>query len=370
MPSRLTIDRRDLHAARWTPAPAAPLADGELRLRIDSFALTANNITYAVFGETMRYWDFFPTGDPATGCLPVWGFGEVAESCCDEIAVGERLYGFLPAGDELVLAPAGISRGAFFDASAHRRDLPAVYNQLVRCAGDRGHDPAREAEQALLRPLFTTSFLIDDFLADHGGFGAHQVLLSSASSKTAYGTAFCMAHRRGTPQALHIVGLTSTAHLDFCASLGCYDEVLAYEQVDRLDASRPTVYVDFSGSAPLRRTVHGHFGDRLTHSASVGGAHWDELGAKGASRDLPGPPPTLFFAPAQVDKRLADWGPAGLQQRMAAAWQAFMQALTNAQAPWLTVQRGRGPQAVVATYLELLDGRADPRVGHLLAPRG
>lgn len=37
------------------------LEPGEALLAIDTFALTTNNITYAAFGESMRYWDFFPT---------------------------------------------------------------------------------------------------------------------------------------------------------------------------------------------------------------------------------------------------------------------------------------------------------------------
>ena len=54
-----------------------------------------------------------------------------------------------------------------------------------------------ESAQALLRPLFITSWLIDDFLADNNFFGADTMLLSSASSKTAYGTAFQLRQRAG-----------------------------------------------------------------------------------------------------------------------------------------------------------------------------
>lgn len=367
MARRFCITRSDLRTTRWVDAPPRALAEGELRLAVECFALTSNNITYAAFGEAMHYWDFFPTDDAATGCLPVWGFATVRESRCEGIAVGERFYGYLPIADELVVQPARVTRSGFVDASAHRRELHAVYNHYLRCSADPGYRPEREAEQALLRPLFTTSFLIDDFLADNGGFGARQVLLSSASSKTAYGTAFCLAQRRGTPGALEIVGLTSAANLEFSTSLGCYDRVLGYEQLDRLDAGTPTVYVDFSGNAALREAIHTRFDAALKHSCSVGGTHWDTLAAKGASRSLPGPRPTLFFAPAQINKRLADWGATGLQQRLAAAWLAFMQPVTAAQPPWLRVVHGHGPDAVTAVYRSLLDGHADPREGHVLA---
>jgi hypothetical protein len=67
MTLRLIIDRCDLRALRWDESPPRVLADGEVRFRIERFALTANNITYGAFGDAMRYWDFFPTGDAATG---------------------------------------------------------------------------------------------------------------------------------------------------------------------------------------------------------------------------------------------------------------------------------------------------------------
>ena len=89
------------------------------------------------------------------------------------------------------------------DGAPHRRELSSVYNFYQRCSADPLYEANREAEQALLRPLFTTSFLIDDFLADNADFGAQTVILSSASSKTAYGTAFCIARRRGGASEHH-----------------------------------------------------------------------------------------------------------------------------------------------------------------------
>jgi len=367
MTLRLIIDRRDLRAARWDESPSRPLADGEVGFRIERFALTANNISYGAFGDAMHYWDFFPTGDAATGCLPVWGFGTATESRLDAVKPGERFYGYWPIADELVVQPARANAVGFLDGTEHRRALHAIYNHYARCSADPGYRAEREAEQALLRPLFTTSFLIDDFLAENAGFGAKQVLLSSASSKTAYGTAFCLAQRRGQPGAMRSVGLTSAGNMAFTRSLGCYDEVLSYDDLARLDAAMPAVYVDFSGSAGLRRSIHEAFDARLMHSCSVGGTHWNELGVKGASRDLPGPRPTLFFAPAQASRRIEQWGAAGLQQRLAAAWLAFMRPVTSAEPPWLKVVSGQGPQAVEAVYRALLDGRAEPQDGHVLS---
>ncbi|MBS0445693.1 MAG: DUF2855 family protein [Proteobacteria bacterium] len=359
--NRFVVDRQNLRRNRWQEIAPAPLADGSVRLRIASFALTANNVTYAAFGDAMNYWSFFPTGDDATGCIPVWGFADVAESRCDGIAPGERYYGYWPMADAVDLTPARVGESGFVDAAPHRRELHALYNQYLRCSADPGYDPAQEAEQALLRPLFFTSFLIDDFLADNDDFGARAVVIASASSKTAYGTAFCLKRRDGPA----VVGLTSAANRAYTQRLGCYDRVLAYDDLDELDANVPSVYVDMSGHAALRGEVHRRYGDRLTYSCAVGGTHWDELGS---GQGLPGPKPTLFFAPAQVAKRRADWGAAALQQRLADAWRAFMVPVTDPRDPWLRVVRGTGRQAVEEVYLALLDGRARPEEGHVLEP--
>ena len=365
MTTTFVVERKALAHTHWLRREAAALAAGEVRLRVVSFALTANNVTYAAFGETMNYWGFFPTGDATTGCIPVWGFADVAESHCEGVAVGERFYGYYPMASDVVLQPARITPAGFFDGAAHRRELHAVYNQYSRCSADPGYQAAHEAVQMLLRPLFTTSFLIDDLLAENAFFGARAVILSSASSKTAYGTAFCLAlRRRAQADAPKVIGLTSPANLAYTQALGCYDEVLPYEATGTLDAGQASVYVDFSGSASVRSAVHERLADALVYSCAVGGTHWEALGS---GKGLPGPRPVLFFAPAQVKKRNADWGPAGLQTRIAQAWAAFMKPVTDAQQPWLHVVRGRGEAAVSSTYAALLAGTVPPAQGHVLS---
>ncbi len=377
-PQRIEVLRSDLRQTRAVPDPDATraLADGQVRLQVDHFALTSNNITYAAFGEAMKYWQFFPCADAAWGCVPVWGFAQVVESRAEGVAIGERVYAYLPMGSHLVVDAARVSAHGFIDAAAHRQALAAVYNQLLFCRSDPAYVAALEGQQAVLRPLFITSFLIDDFLEDNGFFGAQQVILSSASSKTAYGTAHCLALRRGRAGAgagagagaPRSIGLTSAGNLEFTRGLGLYDEVRSYDSLTSMDPSVATVYIDFAGNAALRRQIHEHFGDSLRYSCSVGGTHWDEIGS-GAG--LPGPRPTLFFAPAQIKKRLAPppdgWGGAGLQSRIATAWAGFMAAANGAAAPWLVIRSDRGEQAVQAAYLALLDGRTDPRVGLMLS---
>ena len=370
---RLFIARAELgqaHVGADPDAPAQrPLAHGQVRLSVEAFSLTANNITYAAFGEAMKYWQFFPAGDPALGCLPVWGFATVSESLADGVAPGRRVWGYFPAGTHLVVTPSKLSASGFVDVSEHRRELAGVYNQYVFCDADPGWRPELEGLQAVLRPLFLTAFLLDDFLADNDFFAADQVLLSSASSKTAQGTAYCLARRRGVPGAPRIVGLTSAAHVEFVRSLGCYDAVLVYDQLPTLEAQKPTVYVDFAGDAELRRRVHTHFADALKFSSSVGGSHWSALGS---ARDLTGPRPVLFFAPAQVKARSAPppqgWGAAELQRRMAQAWAQFIGQVSKND--WVRIVTRPGAQAALQAYGDLLAGRTEAREGLMLDMRG
>jgi hypothetical protein len=214
----LQIRKDHLPTTRWHERADEPLAPGQVRVRIDRFALTSNNITYAAFGEAMNYWRFYPTGEEGWGVIPVWGFATVVESTHPEVPVGERVYGYFPMASHTVLTPVRVSAGGWADGAPHRAELHPVYNQLTRCATDPFYTPDTEDVQALLRPLFITSWLIDDFLADNDFFGARVMLLSSASSKTAYGTAFQLAQREG----IEVVGLTSPGNVAFCESLGCY----------------------------------------------------------------------------------------------------------------------------------------------------
>jgi uncharacterized protein DUF2855 len=349
------VAKDELHRCRFLETVAPELAPGQALLTVSAFGLSANNITYAMFGEAMSYWSFFPAED-GWGRVPVWGFAEVAASRHDGLAQGARVYGYLPPSSELVVTPARAGAKGFIDASAHRAQLPGAYNGYVLLDGDPLYDAEREDEQMLLRPLFTTSFLIDDFLHDSGLLGAGAVVLSSASSKTASALAFLLHTREG----VDVVGLTSKRSAEFARRLGIYDEIVTYDELDSLPHG-PAVYVDMAGDEALREAVHHHFGNDLAHSAVVGATHHDRLGAGG--KDLPGPRPMFFFAPERAARRTADWGAAGLEQRLAEAWRPYVQWTTG----WLEVIHARGAEALQSAYLDLLDGRIDPSRAHVLS---
>jgi hypothetical protein len=347
------VRRDDLRATRVHSA-RLDCPDGAVLCRIERFALTANNITYGVFGDAMAYWNFFPA-EPGWGRIPVWGFAEVVESRHEAIAKGERLYGYWPMSTHAVLQPAKVTDAQFMDGAPHRRPLPTPYQVYMRLARDPLHDARHEDHRALLHPLFFTSWLIEDFLADNALFGATQVVLASASSKTALGVAFLL-KQHGT----RAIGLTSPANKAFCEEVGYYDDVFTYDDVAAMGRSHATVFVDMAGDGKLLHAVHHHFGERLRHSCIVGATHWEQRATQHA---LPGAKPQFFFAPTQVQKRTKDWGYDGLVQRLGQGWLAFLPSVKG----WLEIRAGRGPDAVAATYKEVLEGRQPPRLGHILS---
>jgi len=332
-------------------------AAGDVLLKVDRFALTANNITYAAFGDAMQYWQFFPSGDPAWGHMPVWGFADVVASDVEGIDVGARFYGYFPAASHVAMTPVRVTVRGFYDGAPHREKLVSAYNQYTRCSADPAWTPEREDYQMLLRPLFLTSFMLADFLNDNGFFGAEQIVFSSASSKTAYGTAWCLMDGDG-PEA---IALTSLANRAFTEDLGCYRRTFAYGELERIDADRPTLYVDFSGDTELRGRVHRHFGAALVHDCFAGSAQNNDFLSE---TELPGPRPQFYFAPNQIRKRNSDWGAAELTLRVNAAQSRFIEYLSARRL--LEIESGSGLEAARAVIAEFSAGRTDPRMGHVI----
>jgi len=354
----LHVNRKDLHDTRVVDRPPAPLEPGQARLRVAAFGLSANNITYAVMGDLMQYWDFFPA-DEGWGRVPVWGYAEVVESRHDGVAPGTRVFGFLPMSDELVITVGKVDAGGFTDGAEHRTHLAGAYNRYLIAEPDVEPGSAGEDRRMLLFPLFFTSFLVDDFLADNGWFGAGTVVISSASAKTALGVAYQVAPREG----VEVVGLTSPGNVEFTRSLGVYDLVVPYGSYAELP-SGTAVYVDVSGSDAVRVGVHEHYRDDLRHDMILGGTHWEAIG--GRTAELPGPKPAFFFAPGQIATRSAEWGQDVLDRALEEAWARYAPWAAG----WIELRHAAGPEAIARTYLELLDNQADPRVGHILAPSG
>jgi len=337
------------------PDPAALPAEA-LLVKVDRFAFTANNITYAMLGDQLKYWQLFPA-PKGFGNIPVWGFGDIVASRHPGVAEGERLFGYFPMATHLTIEASDVSKRTLRDAAAHRQGVAPVYNAYARVSGDPAFAGRHGDEQALLRPLFMLSFLVDDYLAENGFHGACSVILSSASSKTAFGLAHLLYSQR---QGVRVIGLTSAKNVDFVKSLGCYHDVVTYDRVTSLPSNEPVVFVDMAGSSALRASLHRHFGDQMKYSARIGLTHQSSALDEPA---LPGATPETFFAPDHIRKRAREWGPGGIEKRLSAAWAGFTPVLQRC----LTVTEGCGPEAVKRTYLDTLAGRIPPDQGRMLS---
>ena len=352
----LEIDRSDLSRTRILAESLPELEAGQVRFRIERVALTANTVTYAVTGDQLGYWNFFPAA-AGWGRVPAMGWAQVVESRCEGVPVSGRYYGWFPIAQHVDVQAVATADG-LRDEGAHRASHAPVYRAFTRTDRDAFYEPGADLEDrhALLRGLFITSYLADDFLADSSYFGASQVLLLSASSKTAIALAQCAADRK----LGRVIGLTSRRNLDFVSRLPWYDSALAYEDIASLPADTDTVSVDMSGNGEVLARVHAHFGDRLRYSMVIGRSHHD---APPRASSMPGPRPAFFFAPQQVKKRIDDWGVAGYQQRLATALHVFVEASRD----WLVIERFHGADEAAAAWSRAFAGAVGPEAGYMVS---
>jgi Protein of unknown function (DUF2855) len=335
----LQVRRDDLSSSRL--AEGEPLREdldeGEALLLVERLALSANNITYAIEGDRLGYWRLSPAPG-GWGRIPAWGYARVIGSRSPVLRTGERFFGLFPIGRYAAVRPAPHQLG-FVDAAPHRSELPPVYNQYLAADGE-GDDVA-----LIMRPLFTASVLLDLKL-DATGFDS--VVLTSASSKAAYGLAHLLRRR-----PVETVGLTSAARRAWVVGLGFYDTVLTYDNLSELTASGPAVLVDFAGDPIVVREVHERLADALMRSILVGLTH----GTTNAG-DAPhtGPAPEFFFAPDEIVRHGREFA-----RRYFAAWREFAPIAGRT----LRIERITDGHELERVYRELLAGPVDPAAAYV-----
>ncbi len=339
---------------------AAPvLGEGMVRLAIESFSVTANNVTYAVVGDGFGYWNFFPA-PPGFGIVPMWGHARVIASRSPDIAEGERVYGYLPMASHLDLMPGKITPASFADMAEHRAPMSPIYNHYARLAADPEHDAAREGERMIYAPLFRTGFLIEYFLRARDWFGARQVIITSASSKTALSLAYLM--RQKSPE-IKRVALTSPANSSFVESTGLYDRVVAYDAITAL-AEVPSVTVDMAGNVGLLEQVHRQLAGSLHYSCLVGATHIEARTTIGKAASLPGPKSELFFAPDHAVALFKEFGVEEATRQIAAGWHGFLAAADGI----IAITRLDGLEHARRVFVDMVAGRVDPSQGIVIAP--
>jgi len=339
---------------------AATLSENDVILKIDNFALTANNISYAIAGDTLGYWRFFPTEDN-WGRIPAMGFAEVMVSNCPEISVGERVWGFVPMASHVKINAGKISKMSFSDVSAHREGLSPLYSTFERVANNPFYRKENEAYEMLVKGLFTTSWLIDDFMFDQQYFGAEQYLITSASSKTSIALAFAVKERGERTS----VGITSASNRQFVESLGCYSKVVSYDEINTLDANTPSILVDMAGSQTTLNAIHHHFNQQLRYSCRVGATHHSDLipNALSADQHLPGATPIFFFAPTQMKKRMLEWGGAETMKQLGSSLMRYIEFCRES----ININNSHGSDEIAQAYQQVLAGKADASVGQILS---
>ncbi len=361
MSANISVSTLEVRKDDWadtrikTETLAGDLKENEVLFKVDRQALTANNISYASAGDMLDYWGFFPT-DEGWGRIPGMGWGEVIASAHPNVAVGERTWGFYPYSTHHKILAGKAGGGAFSDVSPHRAKHAPIYSQFDRASANPIYEPAREDQDSLLRGLFLTSWLVEDLIDVNDSFGSKNCLITSASSKTSIALAYCVKARG----KLASIGITSPGNVAFCESLGCYDQVVTYDEVTNLDASQPAVMVDMAGNAKVISALHHHYGDNMKYSCRIGATHFS---AMGSSKNLPGAKPVFFFAPSHRESRSAELGVEVLTQRMWAAFAGFRQFCDD----WMTVERSFGADAVTQAYQLILAGKADPASGQIVS---
>ena len=348
--TQIQINKSDLSQLKTTELELdlASLGKDQVLLKIDSFGFSANNITYALFGQKVGYWGFFPA-QQGYGIIPLWGFATVVHSNHADIKIGEKVYGYLPMATHLVITAGQVNAQSFYDVDAQRKSISPVYDQYVRCATDPGYQADKEVWQLNYRPLFMTSFVLDDFAGEQMSDQVTTVIITSASSKTAYGAAFLLKlHEASRKQNYKVVGLTSESNLEFTKQTGCYDEVLSYEDYTQLNRDDKSCVLDFAGNKTLLLNVKSHLGANLEKLIFIGATDVKAQVNK-AEGELGG---ELFFAPSQVKKRYGDWGAKEFLKKYAIAWHQFSIQIESL----ISTREVNGLDEIIALYLQGLKG--------------
>ena len=363
--TQLQTLKTNLNQTRIVSRNSDEINDDEILLKIERFSFTANNVTYGVAGDTIGYWQFFPASENLNGewgCIPMWGFAKVVISNNKEIEEGERVFGYFPPAKELAIRPIKISSQAFMDGKEHRKELPPVYNNYVRLNGEENYDASMDNIRALLFPLHITAFCLCDALEEKSYEGASQIIIVSASSKTAIGLAQGLAETKDAPK---VVGLTSKNNAKFVESLGCYDEVISYDDLENV-SNDLSVMVDMSGNQSILSTVHESLGDKMLKCITVGMTHWNKAGtAEEALVQAELQERTeFFFAPAHIQKRNNDWGKEGYNERTS----IFMNARATQSLEWMQIKEVSGLDNFTQTYEEIVSGNINPNEGIIVLP--
>ncbi|KAJ2999849.1 hypothetical protein HDV02_001627 [Globomyces sp. JEL0801] len=327
------------------------LQPNQVLIKLVHFGLTTNNITYVGL-ETHGHKDH--------ANIPVWGVGVIVKSTHNHLKTGERIYGYFPITQFYILTPNRVSP-SFFDVL--RPQLPVdryVYNQYFRANGDPEFSLKQEEHMMIYRPLWTTSFFLEDFLTVHHFFNSDQIIISSASSKTSYCLALLLQNSKKNKK---VIGLTSKNNLNFVNHLGLYDKVVTYDQLEKIDSNLKVVYVDVAGNLELNHKIERYFQTNLMKLISAGMSHFE-------SGQKPTFNPTVsnderfisFFAPSWIQKRFKESKNELIVKRKV-AWNQLLAFADR----YIKLTFVYGPIETEQIYLNMLNGHVEPNQGFVIS---
>lgn len=346
--------RDDLMVSEIRNSDHVELGPGEVRLAVEKFGLTANNATYARFGDdvVIPFWNAFP-GPPGYGRVPIWSFVRVEESRNESIREGSRFFGYVPLATHHVV-PAEPVPGGFLDVSAQREFLHPWYRTYQQVDEPDDLDDYR----ALARPIFPASFNLADFVAGRVEQGARSLLVTSASCKVAIGLAGELSARN---VELPSVGITSDRNIGWLKDRGLYGEVLTYSQFPSVSVEPPAIFVDFTGDATWRSAPYKYLPGQLATTVLCGFTH---PSASVLPPELPDPQPEVFFTPAIEQEAIAATGAESYYARYYEAERRYLQSMSS----WLTITSRQGPEQIVEAFYSLLSGEQSPDSSTILRP--
>jgi hypothetical protein len=211
--------------------------------------------------------------------------------------------------------------------------------------------------------------------------GADLILISSASSKTAFCLAYCVQKRiarKGIPSSTKIVGLTSEGNIKFTQGLGLYHEVLTYDQLNpsSIPSGQKGIFIDLTGNPKLQVQILSDFKSTFVAAVNLGVTtltpdadteplnDWSKGTAFGDAKPSTGPVRMEpFFMPEWLACRRQQFSISEITSVQMEAWSNLMRDCKD----WVKIERVFGGEAVQAVYNGAVKGGLGPETGYILS---
>lgn len=366
------------------------LKKGEIRILVDKFGLSTNNLFYAQMGEApfLKFFHVYPIeGHKDLANVPAWGLGTIIESENPEFNIGERYRGFFHMTN-VVQMKAKRSSDGLVAIGGNRDKLNKAYNRFVRVSEGPSSPftgTGSKPDLAMIAaPGALSGFVIYELLKKKSYYGGNSVVLTSASSKLSLAVAVCLQEARANGKVKKVTGYTSAANIEFVQSTGLYDDVLTYEQNLPSNNEFQFVMIDVAGDADIFQRNK----KQLKKALAVGGTHsnakastFTSFGPSGLIKIMGGmiaPKPVadwlddklnptleMFFAPSVMAMLADEFGKNAFEKMGDAALNEFVvAAIDNG---WIAVVRADALEAIQASYDRVFRGHLPPSEAVILS---